>query len=56
LRGRRSWISREAISDFIGVLHAYDKPPILLNRKGAFGGESATPFDVSTHQRLEYAG
>jgi hypothetical protein len=40
----------------LGLAHAYGKPTILLNRVGAISSESVAPFDVFTHQRLEYAG
>lgn len=40
----------------LGLAHAYGKPTILLNRKDAINSAVVAPFDVSTHQRLEYSG
>jgi hypothetical protein len=40
----------------LGLAHAYGKPTILLNRKDAIDSDVIAPFDVSTHQRLEYPG
>jgi len=39
----------------LGLAHGRHKTTILMNLKGALGGDGMLPFDVSTLQRLEYA-
>jgi hypothetical protein len=38
----------------LGLAHGFGKLTVLLNRAGTLGETGATPFDLSTHQRLEY--
>lgn len=37
-----------------GLAHAAGKPTVLLTRVGALDATERMPFDLSTHQRLEY--
>jgi predicted Rossmann-fold nucleotide-binding protein len=39
----------------LGLAHGQSKPTILMNREGTLGADGEAPFDLYTHQRLQYS-